>query len=472
MQDKLKTFFKETSFAVLSQSLSMAVGFALSIIFPKFISVESYGYWQLFILYTGYVGFLHFGFIDGLYLKIGGEKFDNLDKDKLYPSMALMIVLQVVIALIVMGASCFVAHPVKRVLFAFLGVFIFVDNTYKLMSFTLMATGRINFYSKTVVIDKLLVAILLTLLLVLNPGVNVGFLIGAFVLSHLVVLLLTWAEFKGVLRQGIKTIKEIAPYYLDCVKIGAILMFANLCGSFIVGSGRFVIEAYWDINVFAKVSLALALSSFMMAFISQVSYVLFPYLRNASQGTQSKALSEGTFMMTLMGLLLFSLFFPLYYIIKLWLPQYQESLQFLLFIAPISFYEIRTTVLYNTFYRNLNKVKELFFTNLASLIVGCIVYLIAVLTHNIMLMIIGMLVAVIFKCLVMQVFLFRHYCVKFNSYTYAELGITCILILSYALSGLASLAFCYGLSFVLFLAMYGRKIQGVKAFMARKDDKN
>lgn len=468
MQGKLKTFFKETSFAVVSQSLSMAVGFALSIILPKFISVESYGYWQLFILYTGYVGFLHFGFIDGLYLKIGGEKFDNLDKNKLYPSMALMIILQVIIAIIVIGTSCFVAHPVKRVLFAFLGLYVFVDNTYKLMSFILMATGRINFYSKTVVIDKVLVAIMMTAILFLNPGINVGYLIGAFVLSHLAVLFVTWVEFKGVLLQGIKKIREIVPYYLDCVKVGAILMFANLCGSFIVGSGRFVIESFWDISVFAKVSLALALSSFMMAFISQISYVLFPYLRNASQETQSKVLSEGTFLMTLLGLVLFSMFFPLYFIIKLWLPQYQESLMFLLYIAPISLYEIKTTVLYNTFFRNLNKVKDLFYTNLASLILGCVFYAIAVLTHNIMLMIIGMLSAVIFRCLIMQVYLFKYYKVKLDSYTYVEFGITCFLLLSYAFGGLVALAVCYGVSILLFFVVYMSRLHGVKALFAER----
>src|SRR2546427_3650224 len=42
---------------------------ALVFVVPKLISVEDYGYWRLFGLYAGYVGFLHFGFADGALLR-------------------------------------------------------------------------------------------------------------------------------------------------------------------------------------------------------------------------------------------------------------------------------------------------------------------------------------------------------------------------------------------------------------------
>ena len=70
MNSQIHTFAKDASFAVMSQLISLLSGLVLSFILPKYISVANYGYWQLFILYTGYVGFLHFGFNDGLYLNL------------------------------------------------------------------------------------------------------------------------------------------------------------------------------------------------------------------------------------------------------------------------------------------------------------------------------------------------------------------------------------------------------------------
>ena len=46
----------------------------------KLIGVEKYGYWQLYLFYTSYVGFFQLGWNDGIYLRYGGEDYNNLDK--------------------------------------------------------------------------------------------------------------------------------------------------------------------------------------------------------------------------------------------------------------------------------------------------------------------------------------------------------------------------------------------------------
>ena len=72
-----KNLLKKISYLSVSQILSLLVSVSLVIILPKFISVEDYGYWQLFILYSGYVGLFHFGYSDGLYIKLGGNEIKN-----------------------------------------------------------------------------------------------------------------------------------------------------------------------------------------------------------------------------------------------------------------------------------------------------------------------------------------------------------------------------------------------------------
>ena len=45
---------------------------------PKYLSVESYADYKIFILYISYVGILHLGYVDGVYIKYGGKAIDAI----------------------------------------------------------------------------------------------------------------------------------------------------------------------------------------------------------------------------------------------------------------------------------------------------------------------------------------------------------------------------------------------------------
>jgi hypothetical protein len=49
----------------------------LVFLIPRLVSVEDFGYWRLFPLYAGYVGFLHFGFADGALLCWAGRPLET-----------------------------------------------------------------------------------------------------------------------------------------------------------------------------------------------------------------------------------------------------------------------------------------------------------------------------------------------------------------------------------------------------------
>lgn len=444
MSSKVRTFARDASIAVASQVVSLFSGLVLSFLLPKFISVANYGYWQLFILYTGYVGILHFGFNDGLYLRLGGKAFESLDRSRLYPAMSILLLQQVVLSGILLCIGLLIEdNPVKRILFILLSVYIVIDNTYKLMSFVLMATGKVKYYSKTVIYDKMILLACVLALLCFKADAHVGFFVGAFVLAHTIVFIFTSTQFPDYLSIGLKNLREGWCTYLDCVKVGVVLLFSNLCSTFIVGSGRFVIEDFWDIEMFARVSLALTLSAFLLFFISQISYVLFPYLRNMSEQSQAFVLEKGTFLLTVCAVACFSMFFLLYHVVKLWLPQYEESLPFLIVLSPLSFYDIKTNLLYNTFLKNLNKVKVLFAVNVGTLIVANLIYLFGAYAGNIYVIVGGMMFAVIFKSIVMQRILFGYYSIRPDKSTYMELVIVPILIGSFFVWGIWTSFVCY-----------------------------
>lgn len=162
---------------MFSQVVSLCCGLVTSLLLPKILGIEHFGYWQYFFLCSSYVGLLHFGFSDGIYLALGGKKFSEINETVLSP-IAVGVVSSNGHSLI--GCSIFVPVSERRLsgCFYFLGVYIIVENVYKLLSFVLMATDKMRYYSKTVVIDKVTFLGLLFVFLVLfnkDSFVNVIF---------------------------------------------------------------------------------------------------------------------------------------------------------------------------------------------------------------------------------------------------------------------------------------------------------
>ena len=126
------SILKDSVWAVTSQTVSMVTGIVLSLFLPKFMVVEDFGYWQLFLLYASYVGLLHFGIGDGIYLRFGGLYFEKLDKEKLYPQIQLISLIQIVFAVVcVLYSYLFISDETRQFVFYAIAAFIVVENVYK-----------------------------------------------------------------------------------------------------------------------------------------------------------------------------------------------------------------------------------------------------------------------------------------------------------------------------------------------------
>lgn len=74
--DRLKdknTVVNNLMYSIVANLLSMFVSAILLLVLPNLLGETEYGYWQLYLFYTSYVGFFHLGLVDGIYLRIGGN---------------------------------------------------------------------------------------------------------------------------------------------------------------------------------------------------------------------------------------------------------------------------------------------------------------------------------------------------------------------------------------------------------------
>ena len=75
-----KRIAKNMMLSVMAQVVSVLVGFVLNLVVPKFIDEYDYSYWQTFLLYSQYLGVLHFGLMDGIVLRYAQYDYEELDK--------------------------------------------------------------------------------------------------------------------------------------------------------------------------------------------------------------------------------------------------------------------------------------------------------------------------------------------------------------------------------------------------------
>ena len=81
---------------LVSTALNMITAFLL----PKFLTIEGYGYVKTYQFYLMYVGLLHLGYIDGIYLEYGGKDYNNIDTRKVTRELYNFVLIQFLICIL------------------------------------------------------------------------------------------------------------------------------------------------------------------------------------------------------------------------------------------------------------------------------------------------------------------------------------------------------------------------------------
>lgn len=171
MSVKLKGFIRNFSYTLTSNLISFIISTLVILIVPKLIGVEEYGYWQLYLFYSAYVGFLHFGWNDGIYLRYGGKEYKDLNKKVFFSQFYMLVILQIILALFVFIYSNFFIESLNRVfIFKMIAINLFLFNVRSMLLFILQGTNRIKEFAQITMIDKILYIVLIISFLFLMLG--------------------------------------------------------------------------------------------------------------------------------------------------------------------------------------------------------------------------------------------------------------------------------------------------------------
>lgn len=424
----IKLLFKNISYTMTSNLMTLVISTVLVLVVPKFIGIEEYGYWQLYVFYSNYVGVLTFGWADGVYLRYGGRDYEDLNKDLFHSQFIMLLIAQIIIFLIIIQSAFFISNANKAFVFKSIAIYLILFNMKTFVQYILQDTSRIREYSIVNSIGKVFYFLFVIIALFFKVT-DFRILIAADLVGSSISLVISMLYVRDIIfRRFSKFYWSFKETWAN-LSSGINLMIANLAGMLVVGIVRYGIEWRWGVKVFGKVSLVLSISNFLITFVSAVSLVLYPTLRKIGIKKAKEIFKSisSVLMLLLLGALF--IFYPLDYLLPKWLPKYNSSLSYLAVLFPIFIYQGKFDLLINTYMKTLRFEKVLLRINIATVTFSIFVTIIDTLViQNVAIAMFSIIVILFFQCFLGEIYIAKKMKVKVAKSLFQETLIILIFI--------------------------------------------
>ena len=454
--------------SVAVQAISLIVSFILNLILPKFISELEYSHWQAYVLYSGYVGVLHFGILDGLVLRYSQYDYDELDKPRIRSQFVLLLLLYSALSSIaVLTALIFVGGVSKQILIL-VAAAIISKNVFTYSSYTLQITNRIDKYAMLILVQRLFYGISIVALIAMHTKHFAAYClcdICADLFGCIVIYKYNSKLYFGKLI-GLKAALYEAK---ENIAAGIMLLIANWSNNFLVGSAKMIVQWHWDELTFGKVSFSFSMSNLFLAFVTAISVVLFPSLKRMDKDKLPKMYMS--IRNAISPLLFFAMlfYFPGCFILERWLPKYQPSLVYLGILLPIIIYTSKVSLLTNNYLKAYRKERAMFLINVISVAIACGVFAFcAYVADDLTVLLITIVLAVMLRSVVSEIVVMKIIGIKMVSDFIIEAAMTLIFVLCAKLLPLMAGFAVYLVFLAVYIYFYRESIKPYINMLLRK----
>lgn len=442
---------KNIGYSVFAQVISLLVAFIVNLFLPKFIDTIQYGLWQTFVLYSSYVGILHFGILDGLMLRYAEYDYDTIDKRKLSSQFQVLLLVISFLGLSAYIISFWLNNEVSKIILILVASSIISKNVFTYVSYTFQLTNRIHLYTRLIIFHRLIYLIFIVSILYIGLRDFYYFCLAEIFAEILSTLVCSFWN-KGLYFSKVLSTNIILNELKENFLAGSPLLIANWASMLLLGSARMIIEWRWDITVFALFSFAVSVTNLFLTLITSISIVLYPSMRRMERNVLPKIYVNVRNQLSLILFWSMLFYYPISSILIKFLPKYSISLKYLGLLLPIIVYSSKITLLTNNYLKTYRKEKKILKINILSLVFGIFGFLIgAYFFNNIISVIIAILISVIFKTLISELEVKKLFPNNLDIKPYGvEIFLTIIFILTTQLTGIISGFIIY----LLFMVLY------------------
>ena len=345
---------------IISLFFSLATNFLL----PKYLSIEAYAAIKSFQLYITYVGLLHFGFADGMYLKYGGKNKGSINTSDIKSDILSMRTFQASMTIACLVISILLKDPVW-VAFSMAVLPLNMASYYKLLY---QATGEFKKYGQIMNITTIVTFIAnMGLLFVLSIEENGLPYIAAYVLIDILIWIYLEIRFEKEFK-----LKKVEGHFsakivFTDIKDGILLMLGNLSSAFFTGMDCWFVKALMDTIAFAQYSFAVSIENFLNIAVTPVSVTLYNYFCNHIDRDSVKRVQG---YIILFAAVLPACAFPAKFILETFLTKYIDATSVLFYLFAAQSYAIINKCIYINLYKATRNQKKYFVKLIMVLVIG------------------------------------------------------------------------------------------------------
>ena len=373
----IHAFGKDVSIYSLGNGFILVFGLVQFFIIPKYLTVEGYGYWQLFVLYASYVGILHLGFIDGILVRWAGKELVQIGNE-IRVAFAFLLVEQIVVVVPLALILYFLIHPPLQWLWLMILAYAFVMNLATFFMFTAQAVRKFRLLT-TVNVGRGLTFLLLVIVLFATGYLNYHYVVIAYLMGFVVALFALAFWFRKYLWGEKPAISSLWAYGRQNINVGIFVLLGNFVVVLFLTIDRLMVSSFFSIEQFAVYAFATVIVTVVIyTFARAASDVFFPYLSAAAPELRAQTYRLGKPAIILAWAAVLAGYFPLARLIEFYLPHYVASLPVMqVLLCTVGFGSL-IQVLHVNYYKVYRKQRQYFLWGIAALTLSVVLNLLAI----------------------------------------------------------------------------------------------
>ncbi len=368
----MKNFLRILSSSVISIICSLVI----AILIPIKLGVTEFGYWQIFFLYSGFLGLFTFGFLDGIHLKYSGLNKNNTNKKLFRTYFRFLNILLFSICFMFITIIYFLPiNPQKETILYYLSINLILFNLNGFFIHYYQVTSEFKMYSVSLTLDKIFFVFLIMPILFIQDFNNYKIVIFANVASRLILLIIQLNYSKEILFGERYRIFRIKKLILRNIKRGSLLTVSLLISILLFSYPRIIVERTFPIELFSIFSLSMSILSMVVQILSSSSAYVYSYLKKIDKSQINFVLKNISNILSLLTPLILFSYYIIYILISEFMPRYNGIFEYMFMVFPVIIFQLRNNILIINSYKIISLEKNLFYNNIFTFITIVFIFL-------------------------------------------------------------------------------------------------
>ena len=358
--------------------ISLIISMLISFVLPLFLSVEGYGYWQLYVLYSGYAGVFALGFNDGIHLNYAGRDYEQSLWEEESAYIRFLFILSFIETIIVniVLLSFRMDSSTKYWVLVLTSLNIIPTIICGMISYINQSAMRYRQYAIGHIVERVAFVVFMILLILLkikNPLV----FIGSYTVSKYITIIYHFVTSKEAFKTKPVPLSSLKPQIRDNFTSGLILMVATTLNTSIIIFSRLLVEHHFGISEFSAYSFALHTLTVASQFIVAITAVFYPILKRCDEERFHIAYKSFDASSSLLSIVLLLTYYGASILISLVYKKYNSVLEYLYVVYPLFIFQCKSNLLVINTYKVKKQPLRMLIMNAIGICINALLTLIA-----------------------------------------------------------------------------------------------